>query len=81
MKSNLSPEVAKTLVSVAEAIVGQPVRSIHVIRPRICDHCQDEDVEAHPFFAMDRQGKFWADLCNGCFDKLGCICPVRVWWL
>lgn len=49
--------------------------SLHIIGVRICDHCRNEDEEAFPYGVTDAQGRYWQDLCNDCFDALGCIYP------
>lgn len=51
---------------------GWTAVGIGVTMPYICDRCQNEDKEAFPYLVMDRDGKFWHDLCNDCFDELGC---------
>lgn len=56
--------------AIATANGNQP--SLHIVGVRVCDHCMDDSKEAFPYNVMDAQGKFWDDLCNDCFDELGC---------
>ena len=46
--------------------------AIHITPIYVCDHCQDEDKEAFPYGVIDKKGNHWNDLCNDCFDELGC---------
>lgn len=72
VRQEISAANIEALVSLAEALSGQPVKSIHVNRQRVCDNCHDEDDEAFPYHVNSADGRFWKDLCNGCFDKLEC---------
>jgi hypothetical protein len=60
------------------------ITGFHVTGVRICDHCKDPGKEAFPYHVTDPAGQVWGDLCNECFDLLGCtyedgprddICP------
>lgn len=63
--------------AIAEAL-GCPGASFTITMPYICDNCQREDVEAFPYDVYDREGKHWEDLCNDCFEALGC--EVEAYW-
>jgi hypothetical protein len=78
MKKELSPEVAQILARVSASITGRLVKSVHIVRPRICDHCKNDDDEAFPYRVYDKDGRLWQDLCNSCFDSLGCSYPDEV---
>lgn len=67
---HVSPAAETALLSVAQAVGA---RSIHITPVRVCDHCNDAEQEAFPYNATDRDGNQWADLCNACYDKLGCL--------
>lgn len=66
-------EVLNALVDQAGLPAGKLTRIIGV---RVCDHCQDVDEEAFPYYVTDAQGREWAHLCNECFDELGCAYAV-----
>lgn len=70
MKPILTPEIITALCSLVEKY-GTEIR---ISQPYICDHCKDADKEAFPYHVKDRDGLFWNDLCNDCFDDLGCRC-------
>lgn len=60
-----------------EIVIGAASSSVDAIDfgisfVRVCDHCDDEKKEAFPYCVKDRNGKHWGDLCNDCFDLLGC---------
>jgi hypothetical protein len=76
MKPALSPEIVTALARLATDLTGLPVKSIHVNQPRICDHCLDADREAFPYCVHGANGQLWQDLCNDCFDALGCAYPT-----
>lgn len=65
-----SEQELRMLALIAEA-VGSP-GSFHIAPIYICDHCKDDTKEAFPYGVYDRNGKLWNDLCNSCFDALGC---------
>lgn len=44
----------------------------HVAPIYVCDHCRDDNREAFPYHVKGKDGAFWHDLCNPCFDELGC---------
>jgi len=46
--------------------------SVHITRAWICDHCKDENKEAHPYGIDDKDGNYWDVLCNECYEQLGC---------
>lgn len=71
MKKKISDELAAALGEMAKA-VGKAVGDdgpFHIITPRICDLCKDEDKEAFPYGAVVATGKY-NDLCNDCYDAL-----------
>lgn len=73
MRPKLSEDDIKIITNAAQLLIGDmKVESVHINTPRICDHCQNADQEAFPYFVYDTRGRFWRDLCNDCFDKLGC---------
>lgn len=48
--------------------------SLEMLMPTVCDCCKDDSKEAFPYCVEDAQGNYWDDLCNECFDALGCVC-------
>lgn len=76
-----SPETMRALAEIAKVVIdrhapttaGVPA-SIRIPGVRVCDHCRNEDEEAFPYSVFDAKGDFWDDLCNDCFDALGCVC-------
>lgn len=76
-----SPEAIPVIEQAANEIAAQmglpPGKLIRVVGVRVCDHCQDEDEEAFPYYVTDRAGREWAHLCNDCFDALGCAYDVE----
>lgn len=71
MRAKPSKRLLAELAKVVENMDGT-VTGIHILTPYICDYCRNEDVEAFPYHVQDRQGQMWADLCNDCFEALGC---------
>lgn len=71
--SELSPEMMEALAGIGKAMGAE---SMHILQPRICDHCKDKEREAFPYYVTDRDGREWAHLCNPCFDVLGCACVL-----
>lgn len=71
MRVEPSKKLLAALAEVVKCIDGT-VTGIHIYTPYICDHCHDEDVEAFPYHVRDNGGRLWADLCNDCFEALGC---------
>lgn len=69
MKEKLPEKLLKVFGEIAQSIGAS---GFHVNQPIICDHCRDERKEAFPYGVYDAVGKFWNDLCNDCFDELGC---------
>lgn len=65
-------EPSEKLLEVVKGMEGT-VTGIHINMPYICDCCQDEKKEAFPYRVEDREGRLWTDLCNDCFEELGCI--------
>lgn len=55
--------------------------SVSLSTPRVCDHCRNPDKEAFPYGAIDRGGTRWEDLCNECYDLLGCDHSGKVAYL
>lgn len=51
--------------------------SFHTTPIRVCDNCKDESKEAFPYGVKDRDGQHWDDLCNDCFETLGCAYPAE----
>lgn len=72
MRAKPSERLLAELAKVVETMDGT-VTAIHILTPCICDYCRNEDVEAFPYHVQDRQGRLWADLCNDCFEALGCV--------
>lgn len=71
MHESISQETVEALQALSKALGGTgKIKSITPVR--ICDHCQDKNKEAHPYYATDPNGKIWPHLCNECFDALGC---------
>ena len=54
--------------------------SFHLSPIYVCDHCENENREAFPCGVYDAQGKFWNDLCNDCWDILGCSIEMSEWF-
>lgn len=71
-KAKLNDAALKLLAKVASSVIGNNKVEMFITTPYICDHCEDDDKEAFPYHVRDKDGRFWADLCNGCFDELGC---------
>lgn len=77
MKPQLSADDIAIIADAVQVLVGDMKKeSVHINQPRICDNCGDGDKEAFPFYANDSQGRLWKDLCNECFDELGCVYEV-----
>lgn len=74
MKAEVSPETLEALAKISKAAGG--TGAIHLTAARICDNCEDDDKEAFPYGVYDATGKYWEDLCNECFDLLGCRYPA-----
>ena len=74
MRKKPSPDTVALFTSMAE-VMGWPSDRWHINMPIICDHCLNEEREAFPVQAADRSGRVWGDLCNVCFDELGCVVP------
>ncbi len=72
MRAEPSKELLAALAQVVENMDGT-VTGIHINTPYICDCCRNEDEEAFPSHVPDRQGRLWADLCNDCFEEMGCV--------
>lgn len=84
MKAKPTPEILEMIALLARAAYAEqgievPPEGVNftVNTPYICDHCQDKAKEAFPFGVYDRNGKHWDDLCNDCFDELGCSYPAE----
>lgn len=83
MIKEIPPEIESRLLAVIRE-AGAPDGSVHFTPVRICDNpdCPDRNREVFPYHVRDRNGKLWEDLCNPCFDALGCsygpieLCPV-----
>lgn len=71
MRAKPSEGLLAALAEVVGAIDGT-VTGISISTPYICDCCQSEDEEAFPYHVRDKGGRLWADLCNDCFEILGC---------
>lgn len=65
----------EALAALVKAVGGDG--SFHLTPIYVCDNpdCPDKDREAFPYGVYDQNGKFWDDLCNSCFDSLGCSYP------
>jgi len=65
-------QILSMLAKMAKAVGGDG--SFHVAPIYVCDNpnCPDREREAFPYGVYDAQGRFWNDLCNSCFDSLGC---------
>lgn len=70
MRKEPSPELVEIFAKIAKALGAEG--GFHIIMPRVCDRCQNDEKEAFPFHVYDHMGQFWKDLCNGCFEELGC---------
>lgn len=79
MYKPIDPETRAALIAMAHAAVlmhgadQDTSGPVHITGVRICDSCQNADVEAFPYHVQDRDGRWWQDLCNNCFDLLGCV--------
>ena len=77
MRPKLSASDIAIITNAAQNLIGDmKVESVHLNTPRVCDHCRNADKEAFPYHVYDTRGRFWRDLCNGCFDELGCAYEV-----
>lgn len=67
-----SEQELEALAKLAKAVGGDG--SFHIAPVYVCDNpdCPDRDREVFPYGVHDAQGCFWNDLCNACFDSLGC---------
>lgn len=67
-----SEQTLKMLAEMAKATGGDG--SFHVAPVYVCDNpaCPDKNRDAFPYGVHGADGRFWNDLCNGCFDSLGC---------
>lgn len=65
----IAPGVEDALIALAGSLGAT---SIHITPVRVCDHCGDSEKEAFPYGAVDRNGNTWQDLCNDCWEALGC---------
>lgn len=68
-----SEQTLIVLAALAKAVGGDG--SFHITPIYVCDNCKDDNKEAFHYGVHDATGKFWDDLCNDCFDLLGCSCP------
>lgn len=68
MRQEIPKEALGTFVSAMSTLAG----AVSISTPRVCDHCRNPDEEAFPYDAIDRAGVRWHDLCNGCYELLGC---------
>jgi len=78
MRKQPSIEVIRAAHAVAEALGASPA-DVHISMPIICDHCHREDEEAFPYDVYDSDGRHWDDLCNDCFEELGCEIEPGEW--
>lgn len=67
-----SEQMLNALAKMAKAVAADC--SFHIVPVYVCDNpaCPDKNRDAFPYGVHDAQGRFWNDLCNGCFDTLGC---------
>lgn len=65
----IPPETVKAVAALAAALGGT---SFHMTPIFVCDYCKDDEQEAFPYYAIDKDGGEWAHLCNQCFDVLEC---------
>lgn len=75
MMQEIPTTVIQAFAQLASDLSGETpanVKGFHVTGVRICDHCKDPSVEAFPYCVTDPAGRYWGDLCNECFDLLGC---------
>lgn len=77
MKQEIPQEAQETFLSAMSTLAG----AVSISTPRVCDHCRNPDEEAFPFGAIDRCGMRWDDLCNGCYESLGCDHSGKVAYL
>lgn len=75
MRKEHSEELQAALARISKAIGGDG--SFHIAPIWVCDNpdCQGKREEAFPYHVKDKTGRFWLDLCNDCFDSLGCAYP------
>lgn len=74
MRKEPSQELLEFLQKVSEV---QKVTSFHILMPTICDCYKDAEKEAFPYHVEDAVGVFWNDLCNDCYEELGCQYEVE----
>lgn len=72
MKKMPPPNLVNAMREVA-AVMTDDGGSFTITMPNICDHCEDDTKEAFPYNVYDQKGTLWKDLCNDCFETLGCI--------
>lgn len=65
-----SEQTLNALAQMAKAVGDNA--PFHIAPIYLCDNCKDDTKEAFPYGVYDRHGKLWSDLCNDCFDALGC---------
>lgn len=53
----------------AAQVLGGDIEDVHILTPYRCDRCHSLDNEAFPLH-LTIGGRFWADLCNDCYDAL-----------
>ncbi|MFN8493159.1 MAG: hypothetical protein U0350_36485 [Caldilineaceae bacterium] len=75
MKTELTPEMFDAIAKAAQVLTDGQATQLYVNQQRICDHCKSANREAFPYHVYDSNGEFWEDLCNQCFDELGCAYP------
>ena len=68
MRPTPSFELMEHLAKAAETL-GSDLEDVRILTPIRCDCCQDSDKEAFPYH-VTISGRFWADLCNGCYEAL-----------
>ena len=67
MRKSLDEKTVAGLGEMVKAIGGDG--PFHILTPRICDRCKDEEKEAFPYGSIMATGKY-NDLCNDCFEIL-----------
>lgn len=75
MIKQLPEETQAALATLAQSVGGDG--SFHIAPVYICDNpdCLNKDAEVFPYHVKDKDGRLWNDLCNACFDTLGCAYP------
>ncbi len=74
MKKTVPETVITLFMEVSKSMKSA---DFHVSQAPICDCCRKDGVEAFPYNVTDMFGNRWTDLCNECFEDLGCSYPFE----